>query len=290
MIGTRDALAVAVALAFVVFGLGPGAPRPEVAIHADELVSTRAIAAVDPLGELLDDLETATETSRSAATAIVAGDRSPGELLQEAADLVADAGEIAVLANARAGELESARLARDPTAEPMPEGVAAADLASISAQLEATVAAADEFARMRRRAVNVPEALGAALAALGDGDLETAEGRLAAAADDQAAVAGWDVDFAALPVWVAATDATIDAVERLLAAVRNGDQPAAERAAADFAALGDEATRADRALQITISEGGGGVATAPLARLSEARERASAQHEFVTTLLAVSGR
>ena len=121
--------------------------------------------------------------------------------------------------------------------------------------------AADEFAQMRRRAVNVPEALGAALAALGERDLEAAEEHLATAADDQAAVAGWDVDFAALPVWVAATDATIDAVDRLLAAVRDGDQPAAERAAADFAALGDEATRADRALQITISEGGGSVAT-----------------------------
>ena len=290
MIGTRDTLAVTVALALVAVGLGPGAPRPEVGIHADVLVAARASAVVEPLRELQDGLDTATDTSRSAAAAIVAGDRSPGELLQEAADLVAEAGEIAALANAGARELESARLARDPSAEPMPEGVAAADLASISAQLEATVEAADEFAAMRRRAVNVPEALRAALAALADRDLVAAEEHLATAADDQAAVAGWDVDDAALPVWVAATDATIDAVRRLLDAVRDGDEMAAERAAADFAALASEATRADRALQITISEGGGTVARAPLARLADAQDRVAALREFVATVLAGDGR
>jgi hypothetical protein len=152
------------------------------------------------------------------------------------------------------------------------------------------VAAADLFADMRRRAVHVPEALGAALGALRERDLDAAEEHLATAAEDQAAVASWNVDFAALPVWVASTGATIDAVRRLLEAVRDGDTPAAERAAADFAALGDEASRADRALQITISEGGGSVATAPLVRLDEARDRVAEQHEFVAALLADAGR
>jgi len=290
MIGIRNTLTVAVALALLTVGLGSGGPRPDVGIGADRLVADRATVAGDRLEVLLDDLTAAIDTARSGAAAIVAGDRSPGELLSDAAGLVADASERAIDTDASVRDLEAARRARDPSAEPLPGRPLAGDLASISAQLEATVEAADLFADMRRRAVNVPEALGAALAALRERDLDAAEGHLTAAADDQAAVAGWDADFAALPVWVASTDATLDAVARLLEAVRDADTPAAERAAADFAALGNEASRADRALQITISEGGGSVATAPLIRLSDARDRVAEQHRFVAALLAGQDR
>jgi hypothetical protein len=216
----------------------------------------------------------------------VAGDGSPAAPLQEASDLLADAAELAADGAVAVRDLEAARRAREPDAEALPAAADAADLASISAQLAATVEAADLFAQMRRRAANVAVALDAALAALGRSDLDAADQHVATAAEDQAAVADWDVDYVALPVWVEATGATVEAVERLLLAIRAGDTAAAERAASEFAALADEATRADRALQITISEGGGTVAAAPLSRLVAAIQRVDDQRAAVGAVLA----
>jgi flagellin-like hook-associated protein FlgL len=160
----------------------------------------------------------------------------------------------------------------------------------VAAQLTDATDAADLFAEMRRRAANVPEALDAALAALGVDDLATAAAGVAAARADLDAVAGWDVDLVTLPVWVETSDAVVDAVERLIAAVTADDAAGAEQAAADFAELEPDATDADRALQIAISEGAATVVSAPLARLTAAIDAVEAQRADVGALLAEGRR
>jgi hypothetical protein len=82
------------------------------------------------------------------------------------------------------------------------------------------------------------------------------------------AIAGWEVEVVTLPVWLETTDAMIGAVERIVAAVDEGDEAAASAAAADFAELADDGGTADRALRIAIGEGGSAVTAAPLERLA----------------------
>jgi hypothetical protein len=271
MIGPRGAIPATIALVGVAIGLGAGGPRPEIGIAAAREVDERTAAADAALEALQGELTAAIDLGRQGAAAIVAGDRRPGEVLGDAAARISAAADPAEAAARAVAGLDAAVQARDSSSAPLPPGVAAADLGSIALQLERTVSAADEFAAMRGRAANVPVALDAALGALTDGRLDAAEEHLVAADVDHAAVAGWDVDYVALPVWVDATAATIDAVDRLLTAIRAGDQAAAERAAADFAELADDAVRADRALQITISEEGADLVSAPLARLASAK-------------------
>jgi hypothetical protein len=169
-------------------------------------------------------------------------------------------------------------------------GTSAAELESIAAQLSGVVEAADEFATMRRWAAAVPVALDAALDAIRNGDLSEAEAQLALAREAHDAVAGWDVDYVTLPIWIETGDATIDAVEEIVAAARAGRTAEAQRLADEFAELADEAVRADRALQITISEGGGLVAAAPLARLAAAIRAVDDQRAAVADLLAEERR
>lgn len=277
MIGPRSAVPAAIALVAVTLGLGPGAPRPEIELAADRLVDERATDADAAIARLQAGLAAATDLGREGAAAIVAGDESPGTLLAAAAERLVLAIEPADRAGRTVAGLDGALLARDPsTAAALPPAVSGAELASIAAQLEGARGAADTFAEMRRRAANVPVALDASLRALTDGRLDAAGAHLAAAAADQDAVAAWDVDYVALPVWVEATDATIAAVERLVAAIGAGDQEAANEAASDFVALADAATRADRALQITISEEGAGIAAAPLSRMADAQRATDA--------------
>jgi hypothetical protein len=290
MIGTRGARSGAITLVLLVVGLGSGGPSPEIALAADRLVAERAQAADEAVASIREAIVEAVEVAREGAAAIVAGDRAPGDAMGSAVELLHDAGELADAAVTAVSDLDASRRARDPDVEPVSAGPDSAELASIAAQLDATVEAADRFAEMRRRASHVPVALDAALESLRGGDLEAAQGHAAAAAADHEAVAAWEVDFVALPIWEAATGDTIGAVQRLLAAVRAGDTAAAERAAADFAALADEATQADRALQITISEGGASVASAPLSRLADVRRRLDDQQAAVSAVLTGAAR
>ena len=290
MIGTRGALSGAITLALVVVSLGPGGPRPEVALGSGRLVADSARAGDAALASLQTRLGTVLDTAREGAAAIVAGDRLPGESLQEAADLLLDAATVAADAESAVRALDAARRARDPDVGALPDGPDAAVLGSISAQLADTIEVADLFAEMRRRAANVPAALDAALAALRVEDLEGAAAGAAAARADIDAVAGWDVDFLTLPVWIETSDAVVHAVERLIAAVTSGDAAGAERAAADFADLEPDATDADRALQIAISEGAGTIVSAPLARLTAAIDAVGALRADVGVLVAEGGR
>lgn len=284
MIGTRASAAALVTLVGVVLGFGPGGPRPEMALEAHRLVRERLGVADADLAALAATLDGALETARSGAAAVLGGTERPGPRLLEAGRLLTDAVAEAKRAADAVAALESAGRAASPDIEPLPDGVDPTDLGSIGVQLGGTATAADVFADMRLRATRVAATLDEALAALTDDDLDAADAAVAAARADHAAVAGWDAGFATLPIWVEVADATIGAVERLLDAVRRGDDDAARDAAADFAALSDEATDADRALQIAMSEGAGTVTAAPLSRLVRAIEALREQRAAVARL------
>jgi hypothetical protein len=164
--------------------------------------------------------------------------------------------------------LEAARRAGDPAAGSLAPGPDATELASIAGQLEASAAAGGAFAEMRHRATSIGSDLEAALDALDDGDLGAAEGRVAVARAAHDAVAGWEVGFVTLPVWIETTDEMIGAVERIVEATRDGDAAAADEAAADFAAVAGDGATADRALRIALSEGGSSMTSTPLTRLA----------------------
>jgi hypothetical protein len=278
--------AAVVAFALLVLLFGPGTVRPEVGIAADALVLARAEAADEALAGLQSELEAALDEGRAGAAAIVAGSEPPGARLREAAALTLAAATTSDEVDAALSSLEGARAARGPADPPIPDGTGAGELASISAQIEGTVEAADEFATMRRWSATVPEALGAALAALTNGDVSEAEAQVAAARRAHDAVAGWDVEFQTLPIWIETSDAAIDAVEDIVAAVRAGQASEARRLAEEFVALEDEARRADIALQLTISEDGGLVAAAPLSRLAAAKRDVDAQRAALGDLIA----
>jgi hypothetical protein len=274
----------------LVVGFGAGTVRPEVGIAADALVLARAEAADQRLADLQGELLAALDAGRAGASAVVAGSEPPGPRLREAAELTDAAGAAADEVDAALDALTGAREARGPFDAPIPDGTSAAELASISQQLEGTVEAADEFATMRRWAAAVPEALNDALAAVANGDLSEAEAQVAVARRAHDAVVGWDVDFVTLPIWIDASDATIDAVEDILTAVRAGRAAEARRLAEEFATLADDAVQADRALQITISEDGGLVAAAPLSRLAAAKRAVDEQRAAVGDLIATERR
>lgn len=284
MIGTRASVAALATLAAVVIGFGPGGPRPEMALEAHRLVRERLVVADAELAALAVTLDGALETARSGAAAVLGGTEPPGPRLSEAGRLLTDAVADAQRAADAVAALESAGRAASPDVEPLPTGVNPTELDSIGVQLSGTATAANVFADMRQRATRVAATLDEALAALTRDDLESADAAIAAARADHAAVAGWDAGFATLPIWVETADATIGAVERLLDAVRRGDDDAAREAAADFAALSDEATDADRALQIAMSEGAGTVTAAPLSRLVRAIEALREQRAAVARL------
>jgi hypothetical protein len=289
MIGTRSWLAATTAVLATAIGLGPGGPRPELAIEAQRLVVERARTADAALESLQAELRDVLDVARDGAAAVVAGTDAPGPMLLEAADRLVAASPAARDAAASMAGLESARRAQAPDVAALPAGADDGSFEAIAAQLADAASVGSVFADMRRRAADVPVALGEALAALDSDDLAGAASAVGRARADHDAVAGWQVDYVTMPIWLETTDATIGAVERLVDAVERQDLQAADRAADDFAALADDAVSADRALQIAISEGGGAVATAPLSRLVDGLDAVDAQRAAVGVLLIGAG-
>ena len=269
MIGIRAAGPAIVAVTGVALLLGAGSPRPEIDVGARALVERRAAVAAAAVDALERDLAPAVEVARTGSARVVAGDDAPGPPLAEAATIVRHAEPLAKRARNAAMELERAIRARSPTTQPdlvpVPEG----ELTSIADQLDATVKAADAFAAMRHRAAGVLTALGNALAALEEGDIAGARDLVAAARADRDALAAWDVELATLPVWLDVVDEMIRTMERIIDATDRGDATEARAAADAFATLGGEASTADRALRIAMSEGGASVAAPALGRLAE---------------------
>lgn len=271
MIGIRSALSGIAAMALAGGALAPAAADPADGLAARRLVVERAAAAIDRLDELDRMVDAALASARRGAARVVSGAEPPGPPLIEAAAVLARAEGAAADARGAIRAADGARRAQEP-ATPLPEpAFVAGEVGSIGGQLEATVAAAESFAQMRRRAEALVGGLDAALEALVDGDLAEADRLVTAARTDHDAVSAWEVELVTLPIWIATTDALIADVEALLAATRAGDAPAAEAAAEAFAARAEEAATADRALRIAMSEGGAAVTAPPLGRLATLR-------------------
>ncbi len=266
--------------------VGPYAADPTVGVGAERLVVERAARAVAALDALRKAAQPGLDAARGAAAAVLSGEDPPGPDLEEAATLIASA-EVAVAPARRAvADLSAARSAWRPEASRLSEPIAAGTLSSIAEQLRAAGPAADAFADRRRRAVGLPGTLEEALRALDRGSIDEA-GRLAAGARaDHEAIVAWETDLPTLPVWIETTDAMISSVESIVAATREGDADAARAAADEFAALGDEAATADRALRIALGEGGSALTAAPLERLAAAMRTIEAARSAAATILA----
>lgn len=289
MIGTRSLLSAIAATVVVGAGVGAGAPRPEIEIGARRLVADRAQRADAALALLETALGPAVDAARIGAARVVAGDESPGPLLQQAADLIAAAEGPSGEARRAVAALEEARRAWMPQAGTLEQATDAGELGSIAAQLGASAAAANEFAVMRRRALAVAATLQAALAALDAGDVAAARPLVARARDDHEAVEAWEVELVTLPVWTETSDGMIGAVERIMSATDAGDRDAAQQAASDFAALSDDGATADRALRIAMGEGGSAVTAAPLGRLASVLSAIGELRGTLASVRAASG-
>jgi hypothetical protein len=266
----RAAGSAAIAVVGLAALLGPRVPDPSLAIEAERLIHGRATVALDALDELRGAVDAALERARSAAAAVVSGDGAASPLLEEAAALISDAEAAVVPARRAVASLSAAAGARRPDAEAVPQPVAAGELTSIGTQLDASGEAADQFVALRGRGVGLPAVLEQALRALDRRAVDDATELVSRARADHTAIVAWETDLPTLPAWIETTDAMISAVEAILDGIRTGDEAAAAAGAERFAALGDEAGTADRALRIALSEGGSALTAAPLERLARA--------------------
>ena len=270
MISTRAGISVAATVVGLALLIGPREADPAIGIAAERLMRERAQAATDALDALREAIQPGLDDARSAAAAVLSADDPPGSRLVAAGETIAAADGAAVIARRAVASLNGARTALDHALEPLAEPITVGELPSIGAQLAAAAPAADAFFELRRRAVGLPAALEAALAALDRGDLEAADDFVTQARDDHGVVAAWEAGPVTLPVWIATTDAMITAMEQIVSATRAGDAAAASAAAEAFRALSDDAATADRALRIAIGEGGSALTAAPLERLAGA--------------------
>jgi hypothetical protein len=270
MIGMRSVASVAAAVIGLAMVVGPRAPDPAIGIAAERLVRAQAEDATEALDAVRAAVEPGLDQARRAAAAVLTADDPPGARLVAAGDAIAAADDAAAAARSAVADLNGARSAWRGDATPLPQPLAAGELASIGAQLGGTASAADTFVDLRRRGSALPEVLEDALAALDRGDLVGAGELVEEARADHDLVAGWDAGPITLPVWLETMDAMISAVEQIVEATRAGDAAAAGAAADAFAALADDAAVADRALRIAFGEAGSALTAAPLERLAAA--------------------
>ena len=269
MIGTAPAASALAAVVLCALVMGGGGRDPAPRLAADEIVrerTTRALAAVQSLERAL--VEALGEARTGASLAVDA--TSPSERLDAAAALVEGAADDADAVQRAVAALERARRARDPGAAPLPAPVTEAELAGIADGLRAAGPSADAAAEMRSLATRLLERLEAARVALRDGRFDAARDAAAGARADHEAVSGARVGSETLPVWLAATDAIISAVTRLIDATEAGDSDAAAAATRELAELAGEAAVADRALDVAVAEAADAASREPLARLGAA--------------------
>jgi hypothetical protein len=254
--------------------------RPAAAATADPAadearqgaIGDAARVATLRVDELATVLAAARDAARRGSALVISGDRDPApELLAAAAALEAGA-DGATRAQAAMHALDGIFTAVRPGEDAPALSTTAATLLGIASQLRGSAAPATVFVERRRASQRVLSALGDALAALERGDLQAAEGALASAHDAQAIVGAWEEPPAELSIWLATTTAMLDAVDRIVAALRVGDEAAATAAGAEYRKAADQAGLADRALTLAISEGGAAVTAAPLLRLARALE------------------
>ena len=270
MIGTRALASTAGSVLILAWLLGEGGPDPSAARHAEALIRERAAAAVDALDVLSAALEPALEAARAGSALAVQGDQAPGPLLEAAADGVEGATDEADAARRAVSALEGALRTRDTDAAALPTIVSTEELGAIAAELHATGPGADAVVEMRQRASSVLDSIDRSLAALVDGRYQAARGEVEAARAEHDALVAAGGTSDALPVWLEATNAMIIVVTALIDATESGDREAAAAAADEFAELAADASMADRALQIAISEGADAATRPSVARLGAA--------------------
>jgi hypothetical protein len=100
------------------------------------------------------------------------------------------------------------------------------------------------------------------------GDVRSAQERVAFAREEAEALGAWEIDAVTLPVWLDTVDAMIEAMERTVDSLADGDEARAQEAVEAFGALAEEAPSADRALRIAVGEAGGALTATALNRLA----------------------
>lgn len=270
MIGTGPLLSGAGSVLVVAALLGAGGPDPSVLRRADELVHERSRTALDALDALASALAPALQAARDGSSLAVQGDQPAGPRLVAAAEALEAATARAEAADHAVAALDGARRARDTGAQPLGPGVGAAELEAIAGELRAVAPAAEAVAGLRHRATQLLGRIDRGLAALVAGRHDEARSEVIAARADHDVVAESAAASDALPVWLEATDAMISAVTILIDATEAGDREAAAAAAADFAAVAEDAAMADRALAIAIAEAADSATRAVVARLGGA--------------------
>jgi hypothetical protein len=259
--------ALVVALAIV---LGAGAPRPEVAISSSAAIAEASDRTLGAIDRLEAELAPAIDAARAGSARVVAGEADPAERLDAAAGFILAAAPAAIAVRQALGDLERARAALDPDAQPLPRAPDGADLASIAGQLGDAGEAGARFAEARRSAEAVSGDLVDALDAAVAGEPDEAHERLLlglAALDELRA---WEDDAPVLSVWIDTVDAMIRAMQRLVDAVRADDAAGATAAEAAFDEAAEGGIEADRALRIGLGEAGNAVTAVPVGRLAEA--------------------
>ncbi len=258
---------VVVALVLV---LGGGAPRPEVVMASNDAVVSAADRTLDAIDRLEAELAPAIDAARAGSARVVAGEEDPVEPMAAAAEMLLAAAPTAVDVREALGDLERARAALDPSAQPMRRSPDGGDLASIAGQLGDAGEAGARFAETRRRAEAVSDALVDALDAAAAGEPDEAHQQLLLGLVAVDELRAWEDDAPALSVWIDTVDAMIRAMQRLVDAVRAGDANEADAAQAAFADAAEGGTEADRALRIGLGEAGSAVTAVPVGRLAEA--------------------
>jgi hypothetical protein len=290
MIGMRSLATGLLVPLLAVAAFDSGSPDPGREVEARRLVVQRAGEADRRLAGLEVAIDPALQGGRRGAARIVSGDAPPGTQLRQAGELLVGLEPEATAVLGALDGLDRARRARQPGAAPVPRPYSTGQLASIGSQLSATADAADGFAAMRQRADRITFTLEAALDALDDGDPALAGVLAGRARADHDAIREWEVELLTLPVWIETSDAMIEAVEAIVRTTRAGNLAAAREAAERFAALGDDAASADRALRIAIGEGGGAVPAAPLSRLGELLDSIAATRAALASILQAADR
>ncbi len=273
MIGTGSIASGVGSAILVAAVLGGGAADPSESLRADELVGERSSAALEALDALISALSPALEAARDGSASALQGDAPPGASLLTAADLLQGATDEAEWAGQALAALDGARQARDPDALALPPAITPGELEEMAGMLRAAGPQAEAVAEVRHAAAEVLDRIDSALAALVDARHVDALREVAAARTSFDAVGQPARGGDAFIIWHGTTDAMITAVTSLTEASSAGDPVAVASAAADFAAVAEDAPTADRALRIAIAERAETATGAAMSRIGEASAR-----------------
>jgi hypothetical protein len=267
--------------------------RPAAAASADPVAAaaqagnTRAHAA--RAGDLLEQLRSRIEAAIAegrlgAALTVQLGDQ-PGPRFEAAGRLLAAADPLVSRVRGALTDLAGDLAVAGKVGGAPDLALQPGRLASISADMTSTGAAADGFRGLHQATATLLDALSNALANLEDGRPAAALDALGPADAALAQVHEWPGQLATLPVWADTTGRLLAAVRRLAVAVRDGDDAAARSAAAAYRAAASDARHADTALAIAIAEGGNAVSGTAMAAAAEALRETEAALAAVQSLL-----